>query len=79
RTGSGKSTLASLVSRAVDPEPGSVLLGGRDVLDLDLQARRRAVGVVTQRTEILAGTLAENIALFAAGSREAVEGAVTEL
>ena len=35
--------------------------------------------MVTQRTEILAGTLAENIALFAAGSREAVEGAVTEL
>ena len=29
RTGSGKSTLASLVSRAVGPEPGSVLLGGR--------------------------------------------------
>ncbi len=79
RTGSGKSTLASLVSRAVDPEPGSVLLGGRDVLDLDLQALRSAVGVVTQRTEILAGTLAENIALFAAGSRARVEAAVTEL
>ncbi|MEP7739486.1 ABC transporter ATP-binding protein [Nocardioides sp. 31GB23] len=79
RTGSGKSTLASLVSRAVDPEPGSVLLGGRDVLDLDLQALRSAVGVVTQRTEILAGTLAENIALFADGSRAAVEGAVAEL
>ncbi len=79
RTGSGKSTLASLVSRAVDPEPGSVLLGGRDVLELDLQALRSAVGVVTQRTEILAGTLAENIALFAHGSRADVEAAVTEL
>ena len=46
RTGSGKSTLASLVSRAVEPEPGSVLLGGTDVLELDLQsaARRRRRG-----------------------------------
>ncbi|ANH39296.1 Lipid A export ATP-binding/permease protein MsbA [Nocardioides dokdonensis FR1436] len=79
RTGSGKSTLASLVSRAVDPEPGSVVLGGTDVLDLDLQSLRSAVGVVTQRTEILAGTLAENIALFADGARARVEAAVTEL
>ena len=41
-----------------------MLLGGVDVLDLDLQQLRAAVGVVTQRTEILAGTLAENITLF---------------
>ncbi|MFF1529036.1 ATP-binding cassette domain-containing protein [Cellulomonas sp. NPDC058312] len=79
RTGSGKSTLASLLSRAVDPEPGSVLLGGVDVRDLDLQALRAAVGVVTQRTEIVAGTLAENIALFADVPRRAIEDAVREL
>jgi ATP-binding cassette subfamily B protein len=79
RTGSGKSTLASLLSRAVDPEPGSVLLGGADVLDLDLQALRSAVGVVTQRTEILAGTLADNITLFQPLPRPVVEGAVAEL
>ncbi|ROS79041.1 ABC transporter ATP-binding protein [Cellulomonas sp. PhB143] len=79
RTGSGKSTLASLVSRAVEPAPGSVLLGGRDVLDLDLQALRSAVGVVTQRTEIVAGTLAQNVALFADVPRAAIEGAVRDL
>lgn len=79
RTGSGKSTLASLLSRAVEPERGSVLLGGVDVLDLDLQRLRAAVGVVTQRTEILAGTLAENIALFGDAPRSVVEGAVAEL
>jgi ABC-type multidrug transport system fused ATPase/permease subunit len=79
RTGSGKTTLASLLSRAVEPPPGSVLLGGVDVRDVDLQALRAAVGVVTQRTEILAGTLAENIALFADVPRAVVEGAVAEL
>lgn len=79
RTGSGKSTLASFVSRAVEPPPGTVFLGGVDVLDLDLQLLRRSVGVVTQRTEILAGTLAENIALFDRLPRERVEEAVTEL
>jgi ABC-type multidrug transport system fused ATPase/permease subunit len=79
RSGSGKSTLASLLSRAVEPEPGSVLVGGIDVLDLDLQELRRAVGVVTQRTEILAGTLAENITLFMNIPRRQVQAAVDEL
>lgn len=79
RTGSGKSTLASLVSRAVDPEPGTVLLGGVDVLDLDLQRLRSAVGVVTQRTEIIVGTLADNITLFADVPRARVQAAVDEL
>lgn len=79
RTGSGKSTLASLLSRAVEPERGTVLLGGTDVRDLDLHELRSAVGVITQRTEILAGTLAENIALFADVPREALGRAVDEL
>ncbi|MGU3655013.1 ABC transporter ATP-binding protein, partial [Mycolicibacterium sp. A43C] len=79
RTGSGKSTLAALVSRAVDPEPGSLFVGGIDVLALDLQQLRSSVGVVTQRTEILAGTLAENITLFADIPRERVRRAVAEL
>ncbi|MBI2246238.1 MAG: ABC transporter ATP-binding protein [Nocardioides sp.] len=79
RTGSGKSTLAALVSRAMEPPRGSVFLGGADVRDLDLQRLRRSVGVVTQRTEILAGTLAENIALFAEVPHGMVEAAVAEL
>ncbi len=62
-----------------EPEPGTVLLGGTDVLDLDLQALRAAVGVVTQRTEILAGSLADNITLFGDHPREVVEAAVSEL
>ncbi|MFP5252766.1 MAG: ATP-binding cassette domain-containing protein [Actinomycetes bacterium] len=79
RTGSGKSTLAALVSRAMEPPPGTVFLGGVDVRDLDLQRLRRSVGVVTQRTEILAGTLADNITLFAEIPRSTVEAAMVEL
>ena len=79
RTGSGKSTLASLLSRAVEPPRGTVLLGGTDVRDLDLQQLRAAVGVVTQRTEVLAGTLAENMTLFGDVPRARIEAAVAEL
>ncbi|YAL83883.1 ATP-binding cassette domain-containing protein [Dermacoccaceae bacterium W4C1] len=79
RTGSGKSTLASLISRAVEPPIGEVYLAGQDVRDTDLQDLRAAVGVVTQATEILAGTLAENITLFEHTPRDQVSAAVTEL
>ncbi len=79
RTGSGKSTLAALLSRAVEPPTGSVLIGGTDVRSLDLQHLRAAVGVVTQRTELLAATLAQNITLFADVPRARIVDAVAEL
>ncbi|MDH6463070.1 ATP-binding cassette subfamily B protein [Micromonospora sp. A200] len=64
RTGSGKSTLAKVLTRAVDVPRGTVFLGDADLVDLDVEQLRRWVAVVPQRTEILAGTLAENVALF---------------
>ncbi|MFP5070604.1 ATP-binding cassette domain-containing protein [Pseudonocardia nantongensis] len=80
RTGSGKSTVAKVLSRAIEPDRGQVLVGGRDVRDIALGELRRGVGVVTQRTEILATTLAGNIALLDdAVPRRAVEAAVTAL
>ncbi|WP_346780617.1 ABC transporter ATP-binding protein [Janibacter sp. DB-40] len=79
RTGSGKSTLASFISRAIEPPRGSVFVGGVDVRDIDLELLRTDVGVVTQRTEIVAGTLADNIALFDDTPRADVEAAVVEL
>src|SRR3954468_1262751 len=79
RTGSGKSTLAALLSRAVEPPAGTVFIGDVDVTTVDLQQLRRAIGVVTQRTELLAGTLAENITLFADLPRPTVERAVDAL
>jgi ABC-type multidrug transport system fused ATPase/permease subunit len=58
---------------------GSLSIGGAHVCDLDLRDLRSAVGVVTQRTEIIAGTLAENIARFADRPRQRLESAITEL
>ncbi len=79
RTGSGKSTLAKVLTRAVDVPAGAVLLGGRDVRDIDVEKLRQWVAVVPQRTEILAGTLAENIALFDPDLLDAAADALREL
>jgi ABC-type multidrug transport system fused ATPase/permease subunit len=79
RTGAGKSTLAKLLSRAVEPPPGTVFVAGQDVTATAVDDLRRAVGVVTQRTELLAATLEENVTLFADVPRAAVEAAVEAL
>ncbi|MET8349447.1 MULTISPECIES: ABC transporter ATP-binding protein/permease [unclassified Micromonospora] len=79
RTGSGKSTLAKVLTRAVDVPPGTVFLGGTDLCDLDVEQLRRWVALVPQRTEILAGTLAENVALFDPDLLDAAARALDEL
>lgn len=79
RTGSGKSSLAKVLTRAVDVPRGTVFLGGVDLLDLDIEALRRWIAVVPQNTEIVAGTLVENIALYDARLMERAEEALREL
>ncbi|MCU1676914.1 MAG: transporter, partial [Frankiales bacterium] len=75
RTGSGKSTLSAFLSRALEPPRGTVFVAGQDVCDTAVNDLRRAVGVVTQRTEILAATLLQNVTLFADTPRADVEAA----
>ncbi|MFI7214634.1 ATP-binding cassette domain-containing protein [Micromonospora maritima] len=79
RTGSGKSTLAKVLTRAVEVPRGTVFLGDTDLVDLDVEELRRWIAVVPQRTEILAGTLAENVALFDPELLGAAERALAEL
>ncbi len=60
-TGSGKSTLVQLIPRLYDATEGSVLVGGTDVRQLDLEALRDSVALVLQRNMLFAGTIAENL------------------
>ena len=62
-SGSGKSTLAALLARFHDVDDGSIRLGGKDVRMLTADELYRQVGFVLQETQLVAGTVAENIAL----------------
>ena len=59
--GSGKSTLAQLLSRLYDPPIGSLLVDGRDVLDLPLDYLRAGVAYVPQEPFLFSDTIAENL------------------
>ncbi|SDT03092.1 ABC transporter ATP-binding protein [Microlunatus soli] len=64
-TGSGKSTLASMVARLRDPSRGTVTIDGHDLRTLSAETVADLVGVVTQETYLVHGTIADNLRIAA--------------
>ncbi|WP_374102410.1 ABC transporter ATP-binding protein [Micromonospora sp. HB375] len=60
-TGSGKSTLAALISRLHDPDAGRITIEGIDLRDLRPADLAAVVGVVSQETYLLHGTVRDNL------------------
>lgn len=65
RSGSGKSTLVQLLQRYDDPRLGSVTINGITVDNFTLDSLRRNVVAVSQKNQLLATTIAENLRLGA--------------
>lgn len=61
-TGSGKTTIVKLLLRLYDPVEGSVTLDGINIKELDLQDLRQGIGLVSQDTFLIDGTVRDNIA-----------------
>ncbi|MFT4212131.1 MAG: ATP-binding cassette domain-containing protein [Microbacterium sp.] len=62
-SGSGKSTLAALLARFHDVEDGAIRVGGVDLRELSADELYARVGFVFQQTQLVQGTVRENIAL----------------
>jgi len=60
-SGAGKSTIATLLLRFHDPQQGRVLVGGRDVRTLPLEALRSRIAVVHQDAYLFHGTVEDNL------------------
>jgi ATP-binding cassette subfamily B multidrug efflux pump len=61
--GSGKSTLLDLLTRYLDPPPGTVYLGGRDITQVPLAGLRRHFAVIPEETILFSESIRENIQL----------------
>ena len=66
--GSGKTTLLSLIPRLLSPASGTVRVDGVDISSVQLSDLRNQIGVVTQESFIVRGTIAANIALGRPGA-----------
>ncbi|MGN0678140.1 MAG: ABC transporter ATP-binding protein [Oscillospiraceae bacterium] len=62
-TGSGKSTVVNLLCRFYDVDSGEVRINGVNVKDYPTEELRRIISLVPQKTELLSGTLRENMTL----------------
>ena len=60
-TGSGKTSLVSLISRLYDVSEGTVLVGGKNVKEYDLEVLRNEVAVVLQKNVLFSGTVLDNL------------------
>ena len=72
KSGSGKSTLLNLILRFYNPTEGRVLVGGRDVRELNPASLRSHVATVMQEPTLFSRTIAANIG-YGATSAEAAE------
>lgn len=74
-SGAGKSTLVRLLLRFWDAQEGRILVGGRDVRQLDPEEVRRSMAVVAQDTHLFNATIRENLSL---ARPEATEGEIVD-
>jgi ATP-binding cassette, subfamily B, bacterial IrtA/YbtP len=78
-SGSGKSTLAALLARFHEVQHGAIRVGGQDIRSMTADELYTRVGFVLQETQLVHGTVSENIALAVPDATAAqVEAAARE-
>lgn len=60
-TGSGKTSLVNLIPRFYDCTEGCVEINGKPISDYNLDALRKQIGYVMQKSELFSNTVEENI------------------
>ena len=75
-TGAGKTSVINLLARFYEATEGKVLLDGRDIRDVTLEALHRQTGIVLQTNFLFAGSVLENLRFVAPGisAEEALKG-----
>jgi ATP-binding cassette subfamily B protein IrtA len=69
-SGSGKSTLAALLARFHDVDEGAIYVGGQDIRSMTADELFTRVGFLLQETQLVHGSVVDNIALAAPGATD---------
>ena len=66
-SGGGKSTLLRFVLGVLQPQEGKIVVNGEPLHNYDRESWSRQVGVVPQASQLLAGSIADNLRLYRDG------------
>ena len=72
RSGAGKSTVIELISRFYDVQEGEVLIGGKNVKDINYETLLQNVAIVFQKTFLTRDSVFENIRMGSNATLEEV-------
>ncbi|GAA0076787.1 ABC transporter ATP-binding protein [Clostridium sp. CTA-5] len=75
QSGAGKSTIIQLISRFYDTKEGEILIGKKNIKDIDYEKLLEKVSIVFQKTFLTSGTIFENICMGMNKSLEEVREA----
>ena len=78
QSGAGKSTIIELISRFYDINEGEVLIGGKNVKELDYEAILKNIAIVFQKTFLTGDSVLENIRMGSNASLAEVRAAAKE-
>lgn len=78
RSGAGKSTIIELISRFYDVGEGEVLIGGRNVKELNYETILKNIAIVFQKTFLTRDSVFENIRMGSNAALEEVREAAKE-
>lgn len=60
-SGSGKSTITRIILRMYDVQEGEIIIGGKNIKDMNIKHLRQSVGYVEQHVDLFDDTVKENI------------------
>lgn len=78
RSGAGKSTVIELISRFYNVQEGEVLIGGKNVKELDYDTILKNIAIVFQKTFLTRDSVLENIRMGSNATLEEVRAAAKE-
>ncbi|WP_178280390.1 ATP-binding cassette domain-containing protein [Clostridium sp. M62/1] len=78
QSGAGKSTVIELISRFYDVQEGEVLIGGKNVKELNYDTILKNVAIVFQKTFLTRDSVLENIRMGSGATLEEVRAAAKE-
>ena len=74
-SGAGKSTIIELIARFYDVTEGEILIGGKDIREIDYDKLLQNISIVFQQSFLSRGSVFENIQMGSSASLDAVRGA----